>query len=245
VTVRDFNVEYQDGARKYAYDFDGVIRRYMMKTLAPHFRPGRALELGCYTGEVAELIAGVYNDLTVVEASSDLAAAAALRLGGRAKVVTATIETAPLDGRYDAIFLVHTLEHVDDAVVVLKRIRGWLTDTGRLFVAVPNAHAASRQIAVHMGLVAYPEAVTDAERQQGHHRTYTLESLERDAKAAGLSVVERGGVFFKALANYQFDRLMGGDVISPAYLDGCYELGKQYPDLCASIYLVCGLGDAA
>jgi len=245
VTVRDFNVEYQDGARKYAYDFDGVIRRYMMKTLAPHFRPGRALELGCYTGEVTELIAAEYSDLTVVEASGDLAAAASRRLGGRATFITATIETARLDGCYDAIFLVHTLEHVDDAVAVLKRIRGWLTDTGRLFVAVPNAHAPSRQIAVHMGLVAYPEAVTDAEREHGHQRTYTLESLERDAVAAGLSVVERGGVFFKALANYQFDRLMGGDVISPAYLDGCYELGKQYPDLCASIYLVCGRGDAA
>ena len=69
---RDFNREYQDGARKYAYDFDGVVRRYMMKALAPHFRPGRALELGCYTGDVTEMIAEVYDDLTVVEASSDL-----------------------------------------------------------------------------------------------------------------------------------------------------------------------------
>jgi 2-polyprenyl-3-methyl-5-hydroxy-6-metoxy-1,4-benzoquinol methylase len=243
VTVRDFNIEYQDSGRKYAYDFDAVVRRYMMRTFAPHFPPGRALELGCYTGEVTELIAEVYEDLTVVEASSDLAAVASRKLGGRATFVTATIETAALQGAFDAVFLVHTLEHVDDALMVLKRIRGWLTEAGRLFVAVPNAHAPSRQIAVHMGLVAYPEAVTDAERQQGHQRTYTLNTLERDAAAAGLSVVERGGVLFKALANFQFDQLMGGDVISPAYLDGCYELGKQYPDLCASIYLVCGRGE--
>jgi hypothetical protein len=86
--------------------------------------------------------------------------------------------------------------------------------------------------------------VTDAERAHGHRRTYTLETLEADALASGLSVVDRGGVFFKALANYQFDRLMGGDVITPAYLDGCYELGKTYPDLCASIYLVCERGAA-
>ena len=33
--------------------------------------------------------------------------------------------------------------------------------------------------------------------------------------------------------------------VSDSKDDGCYELGKQYPDLCASIYLVCGLGDAA
>jgi len=239
VTVRDFNREYQDGERKYAYDFDGVVRRYMMKTLAPHFRAGRALELGCYTGEVTELIAAAYPDLTVVEASSELVAVASRRLGGRARFVTSTFEDAKLDGTFDAVFLVHTLEHVDDAVLVLRRIRGWLSDTGRLFVVVPNAHAPSRQIAVHMGLVAHPEAVTDAERAHGHHRTYTLETLERDVRAAGLGLIERGGVFFKALANYQFDKLLGGDVISQGYLDGCYELGKQYPDLCASIYVVC------
>jgi 2-polyprenyl-3-methyl-5-hydroxy-6-metoxy-1,4-benzoquinol methylase len=245
VAARDFNREYQDGARKYAYDFDTVVRRYMMKALAPHFVPGRALELGCFTGEVTELIAAVYSDLTVVEASSDLVEAAGKRLGGRARFVTSTFEDARLDGRYDAIFLVHTLEHVDDAVLVLKKIRSWLSDAGRLFVVVPNAHAPSRQIAVHMGLIPHPEAITDAERAHGHHRTYTLDTLERDVRAAGLGIVDRGGVFFKALANYQFDKLIGGDVISPDYLDGCYELGKQYPDLCASIYLVCDRGAAA
>lgn len=245
MATRDFNREYQDGARKYAYDFDGVVRRYMMKALAPHFRPGRALELGCYTGDVTELIAAVYPDLTVVEASSELVDVASRRLRGRARFITATFETAVVDGKYDAIFFVHTLEHVDDAVQVLKRVRGWLTETGRLFVVVPNAHAPSRQIAVHMGLVAYPEAITDAEREHGHRRTYSLETLERDARAAGLSIVDRGGVFFKALANYQFDTLMGGDVISQAYLDGCYELGKQYPDLCASVYVVCERGAGA
>jgi hypothetical protein len=35
---------------------------------------------------------------------------------------------------------------------------------------------------------------------------------------------------------------MGGDVIADAYLEGCYRLGMQYPDLCASIWLVCERG---
>jgi 2-polyprenyl-3-methyl-5-hydroxy-6-metoxy-1,4-benzoquinol methylase len=245
MTVRDYNREHRDGATKYAYDFDAIVRRYMMKALSPHFRPGRALELGCYTGDVTEMIAEVYPDLTVVEASSELVSVASRRLGDRARFVTGTFESVALDGRYDAIFLVHTLEHIDDPVFVLRRIAGWLTESGRLFVVVPNAHAASRQIAVKMGLIASPDAVTDGEREHGHRRTYSLDTLERDVHAAGLPVVDRGGVFFKALANYQFDRLIGGDVISEAYLDGCYELGAQYPDLCASIYVVCEAGPRA
>src|SRR5215467_13567080 len=119
VTVRDFNIEHQDGERKYAYDFDGVLRRYMMKTLAPYFPPGKALELGCYTGDVTELIANVYSDVTVVEASEELVDVASRRLGSRARFVTATFESAAIDDEFDAIFLIHTLEHVDDAVQVL------------------------------------------------------------------------------------------------------------------------------
>ena len=43
----------------------------------------------------------------------------------------------------------------------------------------------------------------------------------------------RSGIFFKALANFQWDRLLTTDIISQAYLDGCYEVGHVYPDLCA------------
>ena len=46
--TRDFNREYQDNERKYAYDFDTVLRRYMMRALTPFMQPGKALEMGCY-----------------------------------------------------------------------------------------------------------------------------------------------------------------------------------------------------
>ena len=45
MSPRDYNREFRDSGTKYAYDFDAVIRRYMMRTLAPHLgRPSlRAL----------------------------------------------------------------------------------------------------------------------------------------------------------------------------------------------------------
>ena len=242
VSRRDYDAEYKDGARKYAYRFDNVLRGYVMRTLDPFLVPGKALEMGCYMGDVTELIAARYEDVTVVEASSELIASAAARMGQRARFVQGTFETVALPDRYDAIFLIHTLEHLDDPVLVLRRINGWLTPSGRLFVVVPNANAASRQIAVQMGLIAANDAVTPDERTHGHRKTYRLDTLEREARDAGLQVVQSGGVFFKPLANYQFDALMGGDVISDAYLEGCYRLGMHYPDLCASIWLVCERG---
>jgi 2-polyprenyl-3-methyl-5-hydroxy-6-metoxy-1,4-benzoquinol methylase len=215
-----------------------------MRTLDPLLPLGKALEMGCYTGDVTELIAARYADVTVVEASDELIAAAKARLGTRANFVHGTFETVALPTQYDAVFLIHTLEHLDDPVFVLQRVREWLTDTGRLFVVVPNANAASRQIAVHMGLIPFNEAVTDSERAHGHRRTYSLDTLERDVVSAGLRVIERGGVFFKPLANFQFDKLLGSDVISDDYLEGCYRLGMHYPDLCASVWLACERGES-
>jgi hypothetical protein len=85
-------------------------------------------------------------------------------------------------------------------------------------------------------------AVTPAEKEHGHRITYTLDTLERDAKVAGLKVVHRSGIFFKALANFQWDKLLQTDIISKEYLDGCYQLGQQYPELCSSIFLLCKKG---
>ena len=239
---RDYNREYKDSDRRYAYDFDRVLRRYIMRTLAPLLPAGRALEMGCFQGEMTELIAEHYGDVTVIEASDELVAIASKRLGSRARFIHGTFENAAVTGRYDAVFLVHTLEHLDDPVGVLRRVDGWLTDGGRLFVVVPNANAASRQIAVQMGLIPHNAAVTESERRHGHRTTYSLDTLVRDVTEAGLQIVHRGGVFFKPLANFQFDKLMGGDVISDDYLEGCYRLGMHYPDLCASVFVVCERG---
>ena len=62
--------------------------------------------------------------------------------------------------------------------------------------------------------------------------------------AAGLKVTHRSGINFKDLANFQWDRLLQNDIISKDYLEGCYQLGQIYPDLCSNIFLMCERGDA-
>ena len=101
---------------------------------------------------------------------------------------------------------------------------------------MPERERASRQIAVKMGIVAHNAAVMPSEAEHGHRRTYALDTLERDAVAAGLRVIHRSGIFFKALANFQWDQLLKTDIISKEYLEGCYSLGQQYPDLCSRIF---------
>jgi SAM-dependent methyltransferase len=247
---RDFNAELDDtkhsDREKYAYSFDyDVMHPYMMKSFEPFFREDSLLELGSYTGEFTKRFLPFFKDVTCVEASDAALAEAQTKLGSRVHFVNALFETVTLPRRYDNVVLTHVLEHLDNPVHVLKRINDeWLSERGRLFLVCPNANAPSRQIAVKMGLISHNDAVTPAEAEHGHRRTYSLDTLERDAAAAGLKVVHRSGIFFKALANFQWDRLMRTDIISKEYLEGCYQLGQQYPDLCSSIFLLCERGVA-
>jgi 2-polyprenyl-3-methyl-5-hydroxy-6-metoxy-1,4-benzoquinol methylase len=166
--------------------------------------------------------------VTCVEASDDALKIARGKLGDGVELVHAMFETVSLSERYDNVVLTHVLEHLDDPVGVLRRVNEeWLADDGRLFLVVPNANAPSRQIAVHMGLISHNAAVTPAEAQHGHRRTYSLDTLESEVVASGLRVTHRSGIFF---------------IISDGYLDGCFKLGQRYPDLCSSLFLVCERG---
>ena len=215
------------------------VRDYMMRTFEPFLPTGRRSELGCYLGKSTAWLIGRYDDLTVIEAAPSLVEAASRRFGAKARFVCSTFEAAQLDETFDAIFLINTLEHLDDPVGVLRRIQGWLAPKGRLFLLVPNAQAPSRQIAVKMGLISHNAAVTEAEWKNGHRNTFSFDTLERAARDGGLAAIHRGGLIFKALANYQFDAALEAGIISDAYIEGCYQLGMQYPELCASIFLIC------
>lgn len=243
--IRNYNEESLDNQdRQYAYNFDfDVMHRFMMKSFRPFFKKGNILELGSYKGDFTTRLLSDFEDITCVEASDDAIQVAKNKLSNKVNFINSTFEKVVLPNKYDNIVLTHVLEHLDDPVNILRKVNDeWLSDNGHFFLVCPNANAPSRQIAVKMGLISSNSAVTDAEKKHGHRITYSLDTLERDAKKAGLNIVHRSGIFFKALANFQWDQLLNTDIISDEYLEGCYDLGQHYPDLCASIFLLCNKG---
>ena len=242
---RDYDAEFKDTSdHRYAYDFDfDVMHKYMVRSFEPFLQKGALLELGSFKGDFTRRMLPHFDDITCVEASGDAIADARKALPKSVEFHQGLFETITLPRRYDNIILTHVLEHLDDPVGVLRRIREeWLTPNGRLFLVCPNANAPSRQIAVKMGLISHNAAITPAESAHGHRITYSLDTLEREARGAKLDVVHRSGIFFKAFANFQWDRILKTDIVTNEYLDGCFMLGQQYPDLCASVFLVCEVG---
>lgn len=242
---RNYNTETEDNPeRKYAYNFDfDIMHPFMIRAFTPFFRDGNILELGSFESAFTKRLCQSFDDITCVEASASAIEKAQNVINDKVKIINARFEDAVLPNVYNNVVMSHVLEHCDDPVQVLKRINlEWLAPGGRLLLACPNANAPSRQIAVKMGLISHNDAVTEGEALHGHHRTYTLDTLSQDAEAAELRIIHRSGIFFKALANFQWDQVITQKIVSNEYLDGCYELGLEHPDLCASIYLVCEAG---
>jgi len=225
--------DYDDGP------FDKLMRGYMMRTLKPHLRSGKALEMGCFNGEFSVCLAEEFAELTVVDAVDEFLDNVRRRLGTRARTVCSLFEEFDTSDRFDSIFIVHVLEHLLDPVAILNKAKSLLAPGGRLFLIVPNGAAASRRIAAKMGILPTLSALSAADIKHGHRRIYFLDTLVDNAREAGLNIIDSGGIFFKPLANFQFDALAGGELINEQFMEGCYLLGKEEPAMCASIYVVC------
>lgn len=238
---RDYNAESLDAtSHRYAYDFDfDVMHGYMIKSFEPFFNKGNVLELGSFQGNFTERLLHYFDAVTCIEASDAAANIAKNKLGAKVDIHVSLFEEADLPTKYDNIILTHVLEHIDRPVQLIEMIRQrWLSEKGSLFIACPNANAASRRIGVKMGLLSHNSTITQAESDHGHRITYSLDTLIRDVTEGGLELHHQSGIFFKALANFQWDRLLKTDIICQQYLDGCFALGKEYPDLCSSIMVI-------
>jgi SAM-dependent methyltransferase len=239
--MRDLDSEALDGTRRYSYEIDGRVRNMLLERWKHQINAtGPTLELGAHTGSMSEEILRFSSDLTAVEGAASLIPSLEARLAGRATVVHSTFDNFSGRKKFANIFLVHTLEHVDDPIGLLQKMTSLLIPGGRAFVAVPNAHALSRQIACRMGLMESTLDVLDNEFAQGHRRTYSLELLQSHARAAGYSHIQLGGVLVKPLANFQLDAALNSGIVSAGYLDALNDLSEVFPDLSSSIYAVLG-----
>jgi hypothetical protein len=108
-----------------------------------------------------------------------------------------------------------------------------------LFIVVPNARALSRQLALHMGLIADLKALTENDLVNGHRRVYDRVSLNRELRDTGFSTVAEGGLMLKILADFQLDKLIDDGFIQQQQIDGLYSLGLEYPDFCGALFSIC------
>jgi 2-polyprenyl-3-methyl-5-hydroxy-6-metoxy-1,4-benzoquinol methylase len=239
---RNFDTEISDLENsKYGYNFDlDVMHPFMIRSMQPFFQGDSILELGSYKGQFTNRLVDHFKSITCIEASKEAINEAKKKLPSNVQIIQGTFEDVKLEQKFDLIIMTHVLEHLDNPEIVLKRIKKeWLTKNGKLIIIVPNANAISRQIAVEMGIIESTNSITESEYQHGHRSTFNLETLNKVVNNAKLDIVSQTGIFLKSFANFQWDLILKEKIVAQDYLDGCYVVGQRYPDLCASLMLVC------
>ncbi|MBU0620442.1 MAG: class I SAM-dependent methyltransferase [Gammaproteobacteria bacterium] len=213
-------------------DFDKRLIGFRYKTLRPHLRGPIGLELGPAEGQMTQFLKDDFESLTVVDGAPALLE----RIPNYPNLIKvhSLFEDFNPQSKFDTIVMEHILEHVDQPVELLQRIKKWLAPEGRILLGVPNGNSIHRLAATKMGLLKEPCELNPRDLAQGHRRVYTRETFKNDIEAAGLELLELGGVFFKPLSNKQIQ-----DNWTEEMIQGFFELGKDFPEYAADIYAVC------
>jgi 2-polyprenyl-3-methyl-5-hydroxy-6-metoxy-1,4-benzoquinol methylase len=105
--------------------------------LLPFREGGRLLDIGCGNGGYLALMQALGWEVAGIETDPVAADLARSSLG--APVHTGTIDDAPMEkASFDAVTVVHVLEHVADPADFLGRAAGFLKPGGRLVAVMPN-----------------------------------------------------------------------------------------------------------
>jgi 2-polyprenyl-3-methyl-5-hydroxy-6-metoxy-1,4-benzoquinol methylase len=188
-------------------------------------------ELGPSTGYMTKLLINDFKKIHVVEGALELLK----QIPENEKLVKhhSLFEDFEPPIQFDTIIMNHVLEHIQDPVSLLKKLKTWISPGGVLIIGVPNAKSFHRLAAVKMGLLSSEYELNDRDKQLGHYRVYDLETLSSDAKISGWSVEKSGGVFLKFLSNSQINNFMTEEMIEAYYL-----LGKDFPINGAEIFII-------
>lgn len=163
-----------------AYSFDALVRR--ARWFGAYLSGGRVLDIGIGTGQFLDTLTRHGFDAHGVELSVDYTDFVR-RNYGIETVRVGTLEEADYpSGHFDAVALLHTLEHVTDPLGTVTEARRVLKPDGLLFVAVPAIDCRQAAIKKEHWIAICPD----------HLHYFTTETVARLLAEAGFQIVATG-----------------------------------------------------
>lgn len=215
--------------------FNVFMGRYRIKTILEYCR-GRnkkLLDLGCSYGRIAKALSPYFKRIVAVDGSKTLINQA--KKENRASNIyyhVSLVENLDIKEKFDVVLLSFILEHVANPQIILRKASKFLKKKGVLFIMVPNAESLHRRIGKAMGIIKKLNELTPTDINHGHRRVYTLKTIVKDIRRAGLKINKKGTFFIKPLSNKQMGKF------DLKICDALYEIGKDLQGLGSMLFVL-------
>lgn len=218
-------------------DFDRYLIVFKHRAIKENLCGNRLLELGSASGVMTRLFLEHLQHIDVLEGAKEYIDLLRPELGDRVDFFHSLWEEFETDRRYTDMVMAGALEHLDDPIGVLNKIKTWLDRKGpsAIHLTVPNANSLHRKIGVAMGSIPSVTSLSERDHKIGHKRVYTSDLLRQHIEAAGLKVDLLQGIYLKPLTHADMEKW------SLDRINAFYEVGKEFPEICAELYVKCSV----
>lgn len=215
------------------FGFEATLQKYKIAEIGKFIRGDRMLDVGCGVGAMAKAFQNRFKQIVGIDGSDvKIKKATQWNSAPNIEYKLTLFEDYQPDFKFDCGISTNVLEHVDNPVSFLERIKEWLNPGGQVIMTVPNALGLHKRIGKHLGVIDDFYKLTEADIGKGHLRIYDRDLLQKDFEAAGFTVSYLGGILLKPLSHKQMESW------DEKVVDALYEIGLELPDFCSSLIIV-------
>jgi trans-aconitate methyltransferase len=216
------------------YDFDNniLLNWYPPRVIELAQSTNSILELGIGHGYATSIFANHFETHTVLDGAPAIIDNFKHKYPNcKANITETRFEQFTSNEKFDVIVMGFVLEHVEDPVKILSHYKTFLSATGQMFAAVPNAESLNRRIGQLAGLLDDVQLLSENDLMLGHKRFYTVNTLKEDITKAGYNVKCMEGIYLKPLTTPQMLSLD----LDESIIDALCKIGVSYPELSCGI----------
>lgn len=175
--------------------------RYLSGFIKP---PGRMLDIGCYNAKILYMAREDGWKVQGLDLSLELAAKVKQETGIDI-IVEDFLEHKPSE-KYDVVILRHVLEHLNDPITAMSKIKLLLKNDGLCLIEIPNIDGHTKRLKRLLKRLGIRKA-KHAEEKPGHVNEYCRFSFDYLARKMGFKIIDWRTYSSSPVTNFIYARL--------------------------------------